>query len=176
MNHELKIWQQLGVGVTTYPLPKDIVCELKKSLPDDMQALKYVAFKVGDLRSRDIDHLEFDGMLATADHARQYHLTANEVREAFDRYVNNKNQVAPVWSAGQKPSPKKRSRIPKAKIAEPKVGLLLFRRDKRRGGSCRIATIEGETATVVWAHSGKKTKIRLGNLLNSALYSAKKIG
>ena len=67
MNHELKIWQQLGVGVTTYPLPKDIVCELKKCLPDEMQALKYVAFKVGDPKNNISDHLELDGMLATAD-------------------------------------------------------------------------------------------------------------
>ena len=175
MNHELKIWQQLGVGVTTYPLPKDIVCELKKCLPDEMQALKYVAFKVGDPKNNISDHLELDGMLATADLARQYHLASNEIREAFDRYVNNKNQAGFKRKATEKASYKKRSCAPKAQIGEPKIGLLLYRRDKRRRGSCTIASIEGETATVVWAHSGKKTKIRLGNLLNPVLYSAKKL-
>lgn len=173
MSHELKIWEKLGVGATSYPLPIEIVSQLKKSLSDDMQALKYVVFNLCDRKKEPNGEKELEAILATIDTARQYHLTSHEMREACDRFVNCKQGSEKIlFPKNGQSRPKRREPTP---LPEPKVGSILFRKDKRRGSCCKVVAIEGDKATVMWAHSGRRTNIAVLNLRNPSLYATRKV-
>lgn len=172
MNHELKIWEKLGVGATSYPLPIEIVSQLKKSLSDDMQALKYVVFNVCDRKKESNGEKDLESILATIDTARQYHLTSHEMREACDRFVNCKQRFEKIlFSKNGQSRPKRRE---STLLPEPKVGSIFFRKDKRRRSCCKVVAVEDGKATVMWAHSGRKTNIAVLNLRNPSLYATKK--
>jgi len=168
MSCELKIWPKLGVGVTTYPLPTEIVSSLKKAMMDDIPALKYVMIDLTNGKQQQGFEGDLDGMLATIDKARHYHLTAHEMQEACFRFANSKNQ--PLASSGQIRGQTFKKRAQQPMLPQPEVGSKMFRKDKRRRSFCTVVAVEGEHATVLWSHSGRKTKIKLTNLRSPSLY------
>lgn len=172
MSCELKIWPKLGVGMTTYPLPTDIISALKKAMMEDMPSLKYVMIDVSTGKQQQGGEGDPADILTIIDNARHYHLTAHEMQEACFRFANSKNQVPANGEEANRRSPKKRVQQPL--LPQPKVGCKLFRKDKRRGSFCRVVGIDGQQATVQWIHSGRKTKINMTNLRNPNLYMTKK--
>lgn len=114
---------------------------------------------------------DLEEILATIDTARHYHLTSHEMREACDRFVNSKQKVENLQT--QQIKVRKKKRQLGALLPELKVGLTLYRKDKRRGSSCNVLAIEGQKVTIVWVHSGRKSQILMPNLRNPSLYACK---
>jgi hypothetical protein len=173
MSHEFKFWKGIGVGVTTYPLPANIVSTLKKPLFDDMQTLKYVLIDLKRKKNTDGALSEVETFLSIIDSARQYHLTGQEMRDACDRFVNNKNNK--LLNGLQKDQKAKTKRVAASDLPLPDIGAILFRKDRRRGSSCKVSEVDGQYAKVIWSHSGKRTRISLSNLRNPQLYTSEKL-
>lgn len=148
------------------PPPPGVIASLKRDLGDAQSELKYIAFSVSD-----VDQIEtkIEEIFEIADLARRYSLNQSEFRLACHSFANNR--MRPLLEDRRSLGTRKKQKKNTPKLPPPKVGLQLWRKDKRRRGSCRIAELNSDSATVIWLHSGKRTKIALGNLSNSNLYS-----
>lgn len=169
---KLVFWKSLGMAVTDAPLPPHVLATLKKTMQDDMHSLKYVAFAPDQSPTR---AQELSDLLSVIDVARNYSLNFAEFCQACRQFCLSKN--TPSLSSPQKStcklSPQKH--LQQKLLPVPKPGLVLFRRDSRRRGSCRVVSICGESTKVRWLHNGKFTTIALQNLRNRRLFSLKRI-
>lgn len=173
---KVSLWKSIGMGVTEVPLPPSILASLKKEIPEDLHALKYVVFDLNEKRSSDEISSQLEQILSIADTARQYSLNQIEFRTACRNFCGP--APIPTSDAPSGPSPSGRKRIPMSKVAllpAPKPGLTLYRRDSRRQGSCSVLSVENGSAMVKWHQTKKITKIATKNLRSPRLYSTKKV-
>ena len=164
-------WKSISMAVTDAPLPAPVLAALKKTMQDDMHSLKYVAFPSGNIQGRG---QELSDLLAIIDTARGYSLNFAEFSQACRLFCLSKNvpsHLPALGSSVKAVSP----RHPSPQLPAPKPGLVLFRRDPRRKGSCRIVSVDGQSAKVRWLHNGKFTRIASVNLRNHRLFSLKRI-
>ena len=145
MSCDLKIWPKLGVGVTNYPLPNEVISFLKKAMADDMGALKYVLIDVKPSKNEQNSEGDIEEILTMIDNAKQYHLTAHEMQEACFRFANSKNETQITGELATRRIPKKRIQLPL--LPQPKIGNKLYRKDKRRGSFSTVVGIEDQQIT-----------------------------
>jgi hypothetical protein len=173
---KVSLWKSIGMGVTEVPLPPPILAGLKKKIPEDLHALKYVVFDLNEKRPSDEISSQLEQILSIADTARQYSLNQIEFRTACRNFCGPTSTPTSDTPCGAVPSGRKK--IPMFKLTllpAPKPGLTLYRRDSRRQGSCSVLSIENGSATVRWHQTKKITKIATKNLRSPRLYSTKKV-
>jgi hypothetical protein len=175
---KVSIWKSIGMGVTEVPLPPSILAGIKKDIPDDLHALKYVVFDVSGNRDVPGAKEQLEQILSIVDTAKQYSLNQIEFRSACKTFLG----PIPFGEPTGKTSPalfnRARKRPPTTcatQLPAPKPGLILYRRDSRRRGSCSVISVAEGFASVKWHHNKKVTKIAVANLRSPRLYSTKKI-
>ena len=159
------------MAVTDAPLPAHVLASLKKTMVDNMHSLKYVTIALGKNHAQE---QELSDLLSIIDTARGYSLNFAEFSQACCNFCSSKNAQNRPHAEGTTP----RSFIPKPLsplLPAPKPGLILFRRDPRRRGSCRVVSVSGQSAKVCWRHNGKFTTIASSNLRNHRLFSLKRV-
>jgi len=158
------------MAVTDVQLPAGMLAMLKRTLGDDMHSLKYVTFVLPHPSSVASDTESVFGIM---DIAKQYSLNHVEFSAACRLFISQTNKFSPIVTpkAEKNITPKKSPPI----LPYPKPGLVLFRRDSRRKGSCRIISVTNDISTVCWAHNGKHTKISTKNLRNHRLFSLSRL-
>lgn len=164
------------MGVTEVPLPPSILASIKKEFPEDLHALKYAVFDLTEKKAGKETVSQLEQILSIADTAKQYSLNQIEFRNACRAFCGP--TPAPAVEAGPNTIACGRKRLPKIEVAllpAPKPGLILYRRDSRRRGSCSVLKVENGSATVKWHQTKKITKIATQNLRSPRLYSTKKV-
>ena len=172
------IWKSIGMGVTEVPLPPSILAQIKKEIPDDLHALKYVVFDLSAKNPKGSPQDNLDQILSIADTAKQYSLNQIEFRNACRNFLKPNSPETIQGLAEQKKQDVKKGKVaPLASsfLPVPKRGLILYRRDSRRRGSCSVVAVAEGVASVRWHHNNKVTKIAVENLRSPRLYSTKKI-
>ena len=163
-------WKSVGVAVTDMQLPPGLLALIKRTLGDDMHSLKYVTFSLPHKAAPDGGTDELFGIM---DIAKQYSLNHVEFSSACRVLTSQVNSRPSV--EGNKAEVvvlPKRSRLA---LPHPKRGLVLFRRDPRRKGSCCVISVADDISTVRWKHNGKLTKVATQNLRNHRLFSLSRL-
>jgi len=166
----LSIWRNIGFGVTDFPLSETVLANLKRELPEDWHALKYIVFPINRKSEGCCSSFFLDESLAMLDWAKRYNLNKFEFENACKAFVSAKFNPEPVST--KKPravSNFLRKRKPQLPI--PKVGQVLWRKDPRRGGACKIIKIDEQRTTVYWPKTKRHTTILNSNVRNPLLFS-----
>ena len=168
---KITFWKSFGMGAADIQLPPEVLASFKREFAEEMHTLKYIIFNVRTSQASVVESDELDQILELANSAKKFNLNLNEFKAACKNFFEPGFQSPELTmsKAAQLRSPAKR--LARVLLPPLKSGHILFRRDSRRKGSCKIIRIEGNIATVAWKHSGKHTKINLINLRNPALYS-----
>ena len=168
---KITFWKSFGMGVADIQLPPQVLASFKREFAEEMHTLKYIIFNVRTRQASVVESDELDQILELANSAKRFNLNLKEFKAACKSFCEPGSQSLELTTskAAQLRSPAKR--MERLLLPPLKPGHILFRRDSRRKGSCKIIRIEENIATVVWKHSGKHTKINLINLRNPVLYS-----
>jgi hypothetical protein len=175
---KVSLWKSIGMGVSEVPLPPSILAGIKRGIPDELHALKYVVFDLSVNKVVPGIKDELEQILSIADTAKQYSLNQIEFRSACKTFLGpvpseestGKTSAALLNGTRKKPPTTCATQLP-----APKPGLILYRRDNRRRGSCSVISVAEGFASVKWHHNKKVTKIAVANLRSPRLYSTKKI-
>jgi len=172
---KITFWKSFGMGVTDIELPHAVLANLKREFADEMHALKYVVFNASNGRVAPISAEETEQILGIADTAKRYSLNHIEFSTACRNFCTRYSKASEALN-------QKSALIKSAKGAQsieqlpiPKPGLILFRRDSRRKGSCSVVSLEDSFTWVQWHHNKKRTKIATKNLRSPRLYSLKRL-
>ena len=172
---KITFWKSFGMGVTDIELPHAVLANLKREFADEMHALKYVVFNASNGRLTPISNEEIEQILGIADTAKRYSLNHIEFSTACRNFCTRYSKASEALN-------QKSALIKSAKGAQsieqlpiPKPGLILFRRDSRRKGSCSVVSLEDSFTWVQWHHNKKRTKIATKNLRSPRLYSLKRL-
>lgn len=172
---KLTFWKSFAMGVVDNKPTPSLLAALKREFADEMHTLKYIIFNVRTRQASVVASNELDQILELANTAKRFNLNLNEFKAACRVFCKPElqNPELALSKSAQLRSPTKR--LGRALLPPLKPGHVLFRRDPRRRGSCKVIRIQENTAIVVWKHSGKNTKINLVNLRNPALYSTSSV-
>jgi len=173
---KVTIWKFLRLGFTDVCLPATIVADIKKNMPEEIHALKYIVFRLDVLRSSEKQDSYLNEALQILDLAKQYNLTKGEFEAACLGFVSPQPQT-------HKQMPKNTSlknrlfytKREKVYLPIPKAGQVLWRKDKRRPGVCKVVKVEDLRTTVQWTNTGRHTSILNTNIQNPFLFSHKQI-
>lgn len=167
-------YRNWGMAVTTASLPSSFLGMIKKSFCEDLSALKYITFFVDNFKAPG-NSVSLNESFEIINSAKRFNLNFMEFKKAIETFVMNQNNRTFVESRGDFHKTAN-GRLHSSKVVMlpyPRVGMTFFRKDPRRGSSCKVASIEEPLAQVKWSHSGKTTKIRISNLRNQNLYYLK---
>ena len=166
----LSIWRNIGFGVTDFPLSETVLANLKRELPEDWHALKYIVFPIKRKSEGACSSFFLDESLAMLDWAKRYNLNKFEFENACKAFVSAKINTEPISAMKRKVN----SRFVKRKkpqLPNPKIGQVLWRKDPRRGGACKIIKIDEQRTTVYWPQTKRHTTILNSNIRNPLLFS-----
>jgi len=168
---KITFWKSFGMGVADIQLPPGVLASFKREFAEEMHTLKYIIFNVKTGHASFVASNELGQILELVNSAKRFNLNLNELKAACKLFCEPDLQTPELTllKAAKQRSPTKR--LGRELLPPLKIGHILFRRDSRRKGSCKIIRIEENIATVAWNHSGKLTRINLINLRNPALYS-----
>lgn len=165
----MTFWRSFGMAVTDAQLPAPLLAIIKRTLGEDMHSLKYVTFSLNN-HSTPTDQ---DSFLGIMDVAKQYSLNQVEFNSACRSFIARDSATLP--HPIQPVIKKRKTSTFIAKLPYPKPGLVLFRRDSRRKGSCQVIDVGEKVSTIKWMHNGKLTKIATTNLRSHRLFSLARI-
>jgi len=164
-------YKNWGMAVTTASLPSGFLGMIKKSFCEDFSVLKYITFCTDSFKDLE-NRVSLNESFEIINSAKRFNLNFMEFKKAIETFVKNPNNRTLVESSRNSTRSAngglRSSNV--VMLAYPKVGMTFFRKDPRRGSSCKVVSIEEPLALVQWAHSGKKTKIKIFNLRNQNLY------
>jgi len=166
----LSIWRNIGFGVTDFPLSETFLANLKRELPEDWHALKYIVFPINRKSEGCCSSSFLDESLAMLDWAKRYNLNKFEFENACKAFVSANFNPEPV-STKKPRAVSNFSRKRKPQLPNPKVGQVLWRKDPRRGGACKIIKIDEQRTTVYWPQTKRHTTILNSNIRNPFLFS-----
>jgi hypothetical protein len=172
---KITFWKSFGMGVADIELPPAVLASLKREFADEMHALKYVVFNASSKQITPTSTEELDEILEIADTARKYSLNHIEFSTACRNFCTRSIKV--TEAAMHQSATKKQAKGAHAidLLPMPKPGLVFFRRDSRRRGSCSVVSLEDSFTWVRWHHNKKKTRVATNNLRSRRFYSVKKI-
>ncbi|HAL95873.1 MAG TPA: hypothetical protein DCP55_08120 [Chitinophagaceae bacterium] len=171
----LSVWKSTGFGLTDARLSESFLAKYKKELPDEWHALKYIVFPVAISRGIDEKNHTMNESLEMLDCAKQYNLTRAEFEEACRAFVSYEPARADNRISSLRPLTPKKTRKIRELLPEPKIGQVLWRKDSRRKGSCRIIKQDLLRTTVYWLETNRHTTILNSNLRNPFLFSHSRV-
>ena len=168
-------WKSFGMGVADIELPLAVLANLKREFADEMHALKYVVFNASNGRVTPISAEEIEQILGIADTAKRYSLNHIEFSTACRNFCTRYSKATETLNQKSAPIKSVKGAQPIEHLPIPKPGLILFRRDSRRKGSCSVVSLEESFTWVQWHHNKKRTRIATKNLRSPRLYSLKRL-
>ena len=172
---KITFWKSFGMGVADIELPHAVLANLKREFADEMHALKYVVFNASNGRVAPIWEEEIEQILGIADTAKRYSLNHIEFSTACRNFCTRYSKASEALNQKSAPIKSVKGAQPIEQLPIPKPGLILFRRDSRRKGSCSVVSLEDSFTWVQWHHNKKRTKIATKNLRSPRLYSLKRL-
>ena len=172
---KITFWKSFGMGVTDIELPHAVLANLKREFADEMHALKYVVFNASNGRVAPISAEETEQILGIADTAKRYSLNHIEFSTACRNFCTRYSKATETLNQKSAPIKSVKGAQPIEHLPIPKPGLILFRRDSRRKGSCSVVSLEESFTWVQWHHNKKRTRIATKNLRSPRLYSLKRL-
>ena len=169
---KLHYWKSINLAVTDMDLPPSLLAPFKRELGDDVHSLKYFILQLNQNGKKAEDTVELDETLEMINLARRYNLNSIEFNAICRSFVAPNGRPKQSAPKNSRPRPKQK---PPAQLPQPRPGLVLYRRDSRRKGSCSVLNTDGTTVTVKWHHNGKITRASIHNLRSPHLYSTTKI-
>ena len=170
---KITFWKSFGMGVADIDLPPAVLASLKREFADEMHALKYVVFNASSRQMTPIIADEIEQILGIADTAKKYSLNHIEFSTACRNFCTRSSKTTETPNQKATPVKSVKGAQPIEQLPIPKPGLILFRRDNRRKGSCSVVSFEDSFTWVEWHHNKKRTKIATKNLRSPRLYSLK---
>ena len=158
---KITFWKSFGMGVADIELPHAVLANLKREFADEMHALKYVVFNASNGRVTPISADEIEQILGIADTAKRYSLNHIEFSTACRNFCTRYSKATETLNQKSAPIKSVKGAQPIEHLPIPKPGLILFRRDSRRKGSCSVVSLEESFTWVQWHHIKKRTKITL---------------
>ena len=168
-------WKSFGMGIADIVLPASVLAPFKRQLGDDAHSLKYVITQQHKNDKQPQYSKMLDEILGIADAARRYNLNKNEFEAACQLFTQRSMSRTVLTSFIPNQTKTCRRRITNVMLPFPKVGTVLYRKDPRRKGLCKVVEIDQLKGRIIWQHSGRKSTVSIGNLRNPALYSIKKV-
>jgi hypothetical protein len=175
MSMKITFWKSFGMGVVDSEPPRGVLAALKREFAEDMHTLKYIVFNATTRQASVVSSTELDQILELADVAKRFNLNLKEFIEACKSFCSSEFRYPDVTLSRSTYRRVPRKSLGRVLLPPPKPGLILFRRDSRRKGSCKIIQITQNAATVIWRQSGKHSKVDINNLRNPALYSVSSV-
>ena len=172
---KITFWKSFGMGVADIELPHAVLANLKREFADEMHALKYVVFNASNGRVTPISAEEIEQILGIADTAKRYSLNHIEFSTACRNFCTQHSKATETPNQKVVSLKSLKGAQPIELLPIPKPGLILFRRDSRRKGSCSVVSIEDSFTWVQWHHNKKKSRIATKNLRSKRLYSTRKV-
>ena len=172
---KITFWKSFGMGVADIELPLAVLANLKREFADEMHALKYVVFNASNRRVTPISADEIEQILGIADTAKRYSLNHIEFSTACRNFCTRSSKATETLNQKSAPIKSVKGAQPIEQLPIPKPGLILFRRDSRRKGSCSVVSLEDSSTWVQWHHNKKRTRIATKNLRSPRLYSLKRL-
>jgi len=172
---KITFWKSFGMGVADMELPTGVLATLKREFADEMHALKYVVCNTSNGRVTPISGEEIEQILGIADTAKRYSLNHIEFSTACTNFCTRSSKATKTPNQKSAPKSAVKSAQPIEQLPLPKPGLILFRRDNRRKGSCSVVSLEDSFTSVQWHHNKKTTRIATKNLRSPRLYSLKRL-
>ena len=172
---KITFWKSFGMGVADIELPLAVLANLKREFADEMHALKYVVFNASNGRVTPISADEIEQILGIADTAKRYSLNHIEFSTVCRNFCTQHSKATETLNQKSAPIKSVKGAQPIEHLPIPKPGLILFRRDSRRKGSCSVLNTDGTTVSVKWHHNGKITRVSIHNLRSPRLYSTTKL-
>jgi hypothetical protein len=172
---KITFWKSFGMGVADIQPPPAVLTSLKREFADEMHALKYMVFNASNGRVTPVPSEEIEQILGIADTAKKYSLNHIEFSTACRNFCTQSSKATETPNQKVAPIKSFKSAQPIEQLQIPKPGLILFRRDNRRKGSCSVLSLEESFTWVQWHHNKKRTKIATKNLRNPKLYSLKRL-
>lgn len=172
---KITFWKSFGMGVADIELPHAVLANLKREFADEMHALKYVLFNASNGRVTPISAEEIEQILGIADTAKRYSLNHIEFSTACRNFCTQHSKATETLNQKSAPIKSVKGAQPIEHLPIPKPGLILFRRDSRRKGSCSVVSLEESFTWVQWHHNKKRTRIATKNLRSPRLYSLKRL-
>ena len=171
---KIAVWKFLQIGFTDSLLPAAIVADIKKSMSEEIHALKYIVFRLDTSRSSHNKECFLNETLQILDLAKQYNLTKAEFEAACIAFVSPQLQTQKHLQI----TTSRRNRLFSARkqkvyLPIPKEGQILWRKDKRRPGSCKVVKVDDLRTTVQWTSTGRHTSILNTNIKDPFLFSHK---
>ena len=156
-------------------LPPSLLAPFKRELGDDVHSLKYVILQLNQNGKKAEDSLELDETLEMINLAKRYNLNSIEFNAICRSFVAPNGSPTQPAPKNSKPSLKQIPPPQTTQLPQPRPGLVLYRRDSRRKGSCSVVSIEDSFTWVKWHHNKKKSRIATKNLRSKRLYSTRKV-
>ena len=172
---KLHYWKSINLAVTDMDLPPSLLAPFKRELGDDVHSLKYVILQLNQNGKKAEDTLELDETLEMINLAKRYNLNSIEFNAICRSFVAPNGSPTQPAPKNSKASPKQIPPPQATQLPQPRPGLVLYRRDSRRKGSCSVLNTDGTTVTVKWHHNGKITKVSIHNLRSPRLYSTTRL-
>ena len=172
---KITFWKSFGMGVADIELPPAVLASLKREFADEMHALKYVVFNASNGQITPISAQEIEQILEIADTAKRYSLNHIEFSTACRNFCTRSAKITEPPNQRAIAIKSVKDPHPFGLLPIPKPGLILFRRDSRRKGSCSVISLDDSFTWVKWHHNKKKSRIATKNLRSKRLYSTRKV-
>ena len=172
---KITFWKSFGIGIAAIDLPPAVLATFKREFADEMHALKYMVFNASNGRATPVPSEEIEQIPGIADTAKRYSLNHIEFSTACKNFCTRspKATETPNQKVASIKSLNGAQLIEQLPISKP--GIILFRRDSRRKGSCSVVSVEDSFTWVQWHHNKKRTKIATKNLRSPRLYSLRRL-
>lgn len=171
----LSLWKKTGLGITDAPLSEIVLAKIKKEFPEECHALKYITISLPTHHSRNAMFDSMNELLAIINCAKQYNLNKYEFEEACKSFISSQFPEKQSLCPSIKNYKEKRPRRVRELLPEPKIGQVLWRKDSRRKGSCKIIKLDTQRTTVYWHETNRHTTILTSNIRNPFLFSQIKV-
>jgi hypothetical protein len=172
---KITFWKSFGMGVADMELPPAVLATLKREFADEMHALKYMVFNASNGQVTPVPSEEIEQILGIADTAKRYSLNYIEFSTACRNFCTRSSKATETPNHKATPIKSVKGTHPIEQLPIPKPGLILFRRDNRRRGSCSVVSLDDSFTWVQWHHNKKITKIATKNLRSPRLYSVRRL-
>ena len=172
---KITFWKSFGMGVADIELPPSISGPFKRQLGDNAHCLKYIIILLHKKGNQSRYSEMLDEILGITDAAKRYNLNQNEFQTACQIFAQRIRSRTVLISDTPNQTKTCKRRITNVVLPIPKVGTILYRKDSRRKGLCKVVEIDQLKGRIIWQHSGRKSTVSIGNLRNPALYSLEKI-
>jgi len=171
---KLHYWKSINLAVTDLDLPPSLLAPFKRELGDDVHSLKYVILQLNQNGKKAEDTLELDETLEMINLAKRYNLNSIEFTAICRSFVAPNGSPTQPAPKNSKASPKQIPLPQATQLPQPRPGLVLYRRDSRRKGSCSVISSDAFFTWVRWHHNKKKSRIATNNLRSHRLFTTKK--